>query len=104
MVAKFVRARANSRSLGPGLGLAIGLIWPATAWAVPVPVSDAGQLQDAINNAAPGDEIILADGEYSFGNKLNCTTNGTAAEPILVRAENSGQATIRFGCSSGHFS
>ena len=68
---------------------------PASAWAVPVPVSDVAELQAAVANASPGDEIVLAPGNYVLANKLNCTANGTANARIVIRADSLGDATVQ---------
>ena len=71
------------------------------AEAAPVPVSNTTELLDAIANASPGDEIILADGTYAIGQNVNCSAAGTPAEPIVVRAENPLGAKIEFDAVEG---
>jgi MYXO-CTERM domain-containing protein len=79
----------------------LALAWPCSAHAGEVPVASAAELAAAIANAAPGDEIILAPGDYLLTNKLSCTAAGTAAQPIVVRAETLGAATIQFDTVEG---
>ena len=83
------------------LGATAGLVWTSTAQAAPVPVSNTTELLDAIASASPGDEIILADGTYAIGQNVNCNAAGTAAEPIIVRAENPLGATVEFDAVEG---
>lgn len=79
--------------------LATGLSQPAVAMVVSV--STPAALIDAINNASPGDVITLAAGTYDIGQNINCATPGSAAQPIVVRAETLGQALIRFDAVEG---
>src|SRR5262249_22271441 len=58
-------------------------------------VSTIAELQSRINNAIPGDEIILRNGAYTSGSAINIDRQGTAAQPILIRAETTGGAEIR---------
>ena len=52
-----------------------------------VNVSSVSALQTAINNAIPGDHIILANGSYSLSASVAVSgENGTAANPIVIRA------------------
>lgn len=50
-----------------------------------VNVSTATQLKNALLNALPGDEIIMADGIYKGKFVIEATAAGTAAKPILLR-------------------
>ncbi|MBK7146706.1 MAG: hypothetical protein IPH76_16410 [Xanthomonadales bacterium] len=56
------------------------LLLGALSWAQAqiVPVADATALRNAINNAAPGHEIVLAPGVYMVDRKpaLRCRRNG----------------------------
>lgn len=71
------------------------------AVAAPVPVGNTAELLAAIANATAGDEIIVADGTYAIGQNVNCNAAGTAAEPIVVRAENPLGAKIEFDAVEG---
>lgn len=52
-----------------------------------ITVSSENQLQQALHIAKPGDEIVVKSGTY-FGNFIiPATTNGTAAQPIVLRGE-----------------
>lgn len=62
-----------------------------------VNVSGNAQLTAALTAAQPGDEIILADGNYSG---FTLTRSGTGSDPnqaILIRAQNLGGAVINSG-------
>jgi hypothetical protein len=61
-------------------------------------VSTSAALQTAINTAVPGDEIVLANGTYATtgtGFTWFSATNGTATQPITIRALNRHQAIIQ---------
>lgn len=62
-----------------------------------VPVSDVASLHSALQNAAPGDDIVLAAGTYVVDSNLNCLADGTAAAPIRVRAAAPRSVLLRFG-------
>lgn len=52
-----------------------------------VNVSSVSALQTAINNSIPGDHIVLANGNYSLSSSVAVSgENGTAANPIVIRA------------------
>ena len=57
-------------------------------------VSNATQLQNALNSAQPGDEIVLNNGVYQGPFSIT-GANGTQASPITIRAANPRQAMIR---------
>lgn len=56
-----------------------------SALAAETRVSTPTELQAAIAAAQPGDVIVLADGVYAIP-RLSCAAEGTAAQPITVRA------------------
>lgn len=62
-----------------------------------VPVGDVTALRNALQNALPGDDIVLAAGTYVVDSNLNCTVDGTASAPIRVRAATPRAALLRFG-------
>jgi hypothetical protein len=66
--------------------VAVALCVAVAAEAHSVPVRDTGELADAIAHAAPGDDIVLADGRYLITRKLAARASGTAQAPITVRA------------------
>lgn len=73
----------------------------SASFASTLTVSTAQELRTAINNATAGQTIQLAPGVYRLDQNLNCTTAGTAAHPITVRAASRGQALIQFSGGSG---
>ncbi|MEZ5823363.1 MAG: Ig-like domain-containing protein [Geminicoccaceae bacterium] len=52
-----------------------------------VNVTSRSQLDTALAAALPGDEIVLADGQYG-STPINLTSFGTADHPIVIRAAN----------------
>lgn len=56
-------------------------------------VNTNSELQTAISNATAGTEIILANGVWQ-NVQLNINKNGTALNPIIIKAENVGQVFI----------
>ncbi|MEP6677499.1 MAG: chondroitinase-B domain-containing protein [Ferruginibacter sp.] len=48
-------------------------------------VVDATTLKAALLNAKPGDEIVMADGNYNGRFVIASGTNGTSAKPIILR-------------------
>src|SRR6266540_6335312 len=67
---------------------------PASLFAATVNVSSLSALQTAINNAAPGDIIILANGVYTAGADITVNKQGTATQPITIQAQTIGGAEI----------
>lgn len=69
-----------------------------SASAADVPVATLAQLQSAINSAAPGDRIVVADGTYTVpsGSAINITgKNGTAVAQITIVSKTRGGAVLR---------
>jgi len=67
---------------------------PAALLAATVNVSSLSALQTAINNAAPGDIIILANGTYTASADITISKQGTASKPITIQAQTIGGAEI----------
>jgi MYXO-CTERM domain-containing protein len=86
---------ASSRLAAPLLALAAALAAPPLAAARDVPVTDGASLRAAIDAAAPGDVIVLADGEYVVDANLRCDSVGREDAPIVVRAANPLGAHLR---------
>lgn len=78
-----------------------GALGALTTEAQIVPVSDATALRNAINAAAPGQEIVLAPGTYTVVGNLLCDTAASAAMPITVRAATARTVLIRFDAVEG---
>lgn len=57
-------------------------------------VTSLSALQSAINNASPGDVIILANGTYTASTDISITKQGTAAQPITIKAQSVAGAII----------
>ncbi len=76
---------------------------PQPASARVVRVTNVAELRAAIDRAQPGDEIVLARGEYQMRDDLVCDTAGTAERPIVVRSEELLGAHIRFDAIQGFY-
>ncbi|MEU3460410.1 polysaccharide lyase 6 family protein [Streptomyces sp. NPDC006733] len=69
-----------------------------SASAADIPVASLTALQSAINGAAPGDRIVLADGTYTVpaGGAITVSNkNGTSAAPITIVSQTRGGAVLR---------
>ncbi|MET9922730.1 polysaccharide lyase 6 family protein [Streptomyces sp. NPDC006435] len=76
----------------------LGTSMSVDASAADKPVSTLAELQNAINGAAPGDRIIVADGTYTVpaGGAINISgKNGTSAAPITIVSKSRGGAVLR---------
>jgi poly(beta-D-mannuronate) lyase len=58
-------------------------------------VSSVDALEKAIADAAPGDQIIAADGVYTTTGSINITKTGTQEKPIEIAAQTVGGAEIK---------
>ncbi|HEV8283914.1 MAG TPA: chondroitinase-B domain-containing protein [Chitinophagaceae bacterium] len=65
-----------------------------TVPAATITVSSLLALQTAINNAVPGDVIILINGVYTSSVDITISKKGTAAQPITIAAQTIGGAEI----------
>lgn len=83
--------RAGARFVALGAGLA-GLQPPAVA--AIRPVASLAALQAQLDQAKPGDTIVLADGIYPSPQPLTVRATGTAGQPITVTAAHGGQAVF----------
>lgn len=76
------------------LSTLIALVFFTTiAFASGIKVHTAAELETAINNAQPGDVIIIANGAYT---DWSCVLNGRgeAEKPIIIRAESRGKVSF----------
>lgn len=69
------------------------------AWAISAPgatfhVNSVSALTAQIENAVPGDIIIVSNGVYNSSAAINVTSVGTAANPIIIKAETVGGVEI----------
>ena len=64
--------------------------------------ADFGTIQEAVNNASPGDEIVLSDGTYDEATDLGQMGSavGQNVGNICIRPENPGGATVNGGITS----
>jgi hypothetical protein len=74
--------------------LSVLIVLPGIASANTITVTSIPALQTAINNAAPGDLIILANGLYTTTADISINRKGTAAQPITIAAQTIGGAEI----------
>lgn len=56
-------------------------------------VTDIDDLKNTVNAASAGDIIVIQDGSYS-GNSMTVTANGTAENPIKIKAQSIGGVTL----------
>lgn len=82
---------------------AIGfLAFVASAHAAPsattrtVPVDSIAGLKSAVQNAQPGDDIVIAAGSYLVSGNISVTQPGTAQAPIHLRAAQPRSVLLRF--------
>jgi poly(beta-D-mannuronate) lyase len=59
-----------------------------------IQVANASELQNAISQAQPGEEIVMSNGEWTDV-QIRFYGNGTEANPITLRAETPGEVIIR---------
>ena len=60
-----------------------------------VEVASLAELEKAIAAAAPGDHIIVADGQYDSSDSIDIAVAGTEERPIVIRAKSVGGVEIR---------
>ena len=68
----------------------LGLAVPALA----IEIGPGDDLEAAVANLSPGEELVLRGGTYFFDENVTLTANGTEAQPILVRARSGEQPVI----------
>ncbi|HWZ35268.1 MAG TPA: polysaccharide lyase 6 family protein, partial [Mucilaginibacter sp.] len=74
--------------------LLIVLCWSYPLFANSLKVASIEALQKAINNARPGDVLILTNGTYTTTEDIIVDRKGTPALPITICAETIGKAEI----------
>lgn len=80
--------------------IAVSLLVASSAHAGVVNVATSNELTNAITNAAPGDEIVLADGTYAITD-VSCSAVGSMFVPIVVRAASPLRAVIEISGVEG---
>lgn len=65
-----------------------------TTTAGTIVVKTIGALQKAVNEANPGDTVLVTNGIYTTGTDITITRAGTAEKPIIVMAQTSGQVEM----------
>lgn len=71
------------------LALLTLLVAAQPSYATTFTVGSSAAIEQAISQAQPGDTIVVQDGVYDFGVRLN-GANGTADKPITFKAQNIG--------------
>lgn len=74
--------------------LPVVLCWGNPLFANSIKVTSVDALQKAINNAKPGDELILANGIYTTTENITVDRKGTPDLPITICAETIGKVEI----------
>jgi poly(beta-D-mannuronate) lyase len=74
--------------------LVVSIIVVGDSLAATIKVSSIAALQQAINDAKPGDIILVADGLYTTTQDIKISQAGTADKPITIAAEHGTAATI----------
>lgn len=80
------------RSLTACLALVIAGAQSTTAGTIVV--KTIGHLQKAVNEANPGDTLLVVNGLYATSNPLTITREGTREKPIVIMAETTGQVEM----------
>lgn len=83
------------QSVRTGLLLFLCLATSGQLSAATINVNSLSALQTAINNAVPGDVILLANGVYTASTDITVNKQGTAAQPVTIAAQTIGGAEIR---------
>jgi poly(beta-D-mannuronate) lyase len=85
----------KARSIVPRASLALAaMAWTAPAIARTFEVTSVAELQSRLDQAQPGDTIVMRDGMYTTSAAITIRRPGTAAAPIRVIAKSVGGVTI----------
>ncbi len=85
----------NSILKAPALLLVCLLMGAGTLSAKSILVRSIAELQKAIDEAAPGDIITVANGVYTTTENISVRSSGTAFQPILIAAQKTGAVEIK---------
>ena len=86
---KYVSSQTLCASGAPMRSLVLALL-PVLAFGKDIPVADAAAFKEAIKNAAPGDQLLLAEGEWK-DSVLKFVAEGTQKQPITIKASKPGK-------------
>jgi poly(beta-D-mannuronate) lyase len=75
-------------------GVILNLFFVGKLLAATITVSSISDLQKAINEARPGDVILLSNGIYTTTDNITIDKTGTAQQPITIAAKDMGMAEI----------
>jgi hypothetical protein len=92
---QIMHRRNGGITIATALSLFLLLTGTKTVSAKDILVKSLAALQTAINNAAPGDVITLANGVYVTTVDIAIHNSGTAAQPITITAQKIGGAEIK---------
>ncbi|MCX6321108.1 MAG: polysaccharide lyase 6 family protein [Bacteroidia bacterium] len=84
----------NKRFFQCSLFLFIFILNSYFAFAGIIKVNSVSSLKQAINNASPGDRIIVANGVYTTNESILISKQGNASQPITIEAETIGGVEI----------
>jgi parallel beta-helix repeat protein len=66
----------------------------AASNAVGAEIGPADDIEAAVAALSPGEELVLRGGTYTFNENITLSANGTAAEPIVIRAKDGEQPVL----------
>lgn len=101
-----ISSHASNNRFGPIIAILVASVYSCSAWAGQVVnVYSATELQNALKNAAAGDEIIVNPGTYvgnkgSSGNTKShffSDKSGTASAPIILRSKSTNNKQVLKG-------
>lgn len=90
-----IHCRDTRISMAAVLSLFLLLTGAISVSAKDILVKSLAALQTAINNAAPGDVITVANGIYVTTDNISIRNSGTASQPITITAQKMGGAEIK---------
>src|SRR4051794_22680142 len=94
MYQKYPRHLKSNRSIYAMMFVILLLLLSKPVLGSAITVSSIADLQKAINQAKPGDQIMLADGVYTTTDDITVKQQGTREKPIIIAAQHLGKAEI----------